>query len=159
LKKIWETFLQWAAEQTVEIESVGHRQNRLAKRFASQSSPPPLIPRIGGLHRPGIPTPWMALGQPGRQAPGSNSVRRRLRETHSSNILETDMAEPKTPPEIGPRRYINTKEAAKILGFSEKSLETFRSTKRHDIPYFRVGRRILYEVTQIISWLEQHRVN
>lgn len=52
------------------------------------------------------------------------------------------------------RATLDAREAAKYLGISVHTLDTWRSTKRHVIPYLKVGGRIRYRKSDLDAWLE-----
>lgn len=61
-------------------------------------------------------------------------------------------AQPKLEPlAVGPR------EAARALGFSERTLWAV-SAPRGDLPCVRIGRKVLYKVTDLADFLERHKV-
>ena len=53
-------------------------------------------------------------------------------------------------------KYIPTKEAAKILGVSHRTLEKYRVTGEGP-PYFKFGRRVLYLEEDVIEWAKSKR--
>jgi excisionase family DNA binding protein len=53
----------------------------------------------------------------------------------------------------GDRLALGAAEAAPALGISERSLWTL--TKSGDIPHVRIGRRVLYPVRALDTWLEE----
>jgi hypothetical protein len=48
--------------------------------------------------------------------------------------------------------------AARLLGSSASTLEKDRATGHLGIPFVRAGRRVLYQLSDLESWLEQNRV-
>ena len=44
-------------------------------------------------------------------------------------------------------------EAAEYLGVTPRTLEVWRCTKRHEIPYFKVGRLVKYKKADLDAWL------
>jgi len=62
-----------------------------------------------------------------------------------------------TPPEIEQYRTIDEKVVAQVTGLA---LGTIRN-KRGDgtgPPFYRVGRRCVYRLREVLSWMEAHRV-
>ena len=53
---------------------------------------------------------------------------------------------------------LNVDEAANFLGVSRNTLAMWRTTKRYDIPYIKVGRRVLYSVAELTNWLASRTV-
>jgi len=62
------------------------------------------------------------------------------------------------PGQSGDDRLMNEKEVADFLGISVRFLQTDRSSKLHQIPYFRVGARVRYRLSEVRDWLERHAV-
>lgn len=63
-----------------------------------------------------------------------------------------------TPPEIEQYRTIDEKAVAQITGLA---LGTIRN-KRGDgtgPPFYRVGRRCVYRLTEVLSWMEARKVD
>lgn len=48
---------------------------------------------------------------------------------------------------------LNTDEAAAILGVTPRTLEVWRCTKRHQIPFLKIGRLIRYRRSDLERWL------
>ena len=59
---------------------------------------------------------------------------------------------------ISPKPRLATREAAAYIGFRPGTLEVDRVTKRHKIPYLKVGRKVFYLVEDLDLWLESRRV-
>jgi excisionase family DNA binding protein len=57
----------------------------------------------------------------------------------------------------GPR--LSRKEAARYLGLSVATLAADVVTRRHGIPYQKLGRRVLYLRRQLDEWAAGHAVN
>lgn len=53
--------------------------------------------------------------------------------------------------------FLTPKEAADLLKISEQTLAIWRCTKRYDLPYYRVGRRIRYTRADIDAFVAQNR--
>jgi len=47
--------------------------------------------------------------------------------------------------------------AAQALGVSLRTLATWRSTGRHDLPFLKVGRLVRYREQDVARWLESRR--
>lgn len=50
-------------------------------------------------------------------------------------------------------------EAAEYLGVTPRTLEVWRCTKRHEIPYFKVGRLVKYRKTDLDAWLNSRIIS
>lgn len=48
--------------------------------------------------------------------------------------------------------------AADYIGIKGGTLEVWRSTKRHQIPYIKVGRKIKYRKSDLDAWLKSRTV-
>jgi excisionase family DNA binding protein len=53
---------------------------------------------------------------------------------------------------------LNTEQAAAYLGVTSRTLEVWRCTKRHAIPYIKVGRLVKYRKAELDHWLAQQTV-
>lgn len=53
---------------------------------------------------------------------------------------------------------VNEKTAAELLGLSPSSLEKDRVHGHLGVPYAKAGRRVIYQVADLKSWLDDHRV-
>jgi excisionase family DNA binding protein len=52
------------------------------------------------------------------------------------------------------KKYLNQQEVADILGVKVKTLNHWRAVKRHNIPFIKMGRIILYPTALFYQWLE-----
>jgi excisionase family DNA binding protein len=48
---------------------------------------------------------------------------------------------------------LTTAEAARYLAVAEHTLEIWRSTKRHRIPYIKIGKNVRYRRQDLDAWL------
>jgi hypothetical protein len=55
------------------------------------------------------------------------------------------------------QRGIRTKAAAEYLGLAESTLEKDRVTNKLGIPYYKIGRVILYDIPSLDTFLDKHR--
>ena len=55
-------------------------------------------------------------------------------------------------------KLLNESEAADLLGLRSQTLSLWRSTKRYDLPFIRVGRAIRYRLRDIAAFLERRTV-
>ncbi|MCX5814246.1 MAG: helix-turn-helix domain-containing protein [Proteobacteria bacterium] len=53
--------------------------------------------------------------------------------------------------------YRNEREIAKLTGISLSSLRNNRSLKR-GLPYIKIGKSIRYNMSDVINYLESHRI-
>ena len=56
------------------------------------------------------------------------------------------------------KRLLNNSEAAGHIGVTPRTLEVWRCTKRHAIPYIKVGRLVKYRQTDLDTWLAAQTV-
>lgn len=49
---------------------------------------------------------------------------------------------------------LDTRAAAPVVGVEPETLEVWRSTKRYNIPYIKVGRLVRYRRSDLLKWLE-----
>jgi len=54
-------------------------------------------------------------------------------------------------------RRLTTEQAALILGVQPNSLALWRCVKRHSLPYYRVGRRVYYRLSDVLAFMETCR--
>ena len=60
-----------------------------------------------------------------------------------------------TPPNT---ELVSSAEAARLIGLAPQTLKQRRSQGTIDLPYYRVGRRIMYDRHEVEQWLERRRV-
>lgn len=53
---------------------------------------------------------------------------------------------------------VDSKTAATLLSSTDASLEKDRATGHLGVPYVKAGRRVIYRLADLKSWLESHRV-
>jgi excisionase family DNA binding protein len=53
---------------------------------------------------------------------------------------------------------LTTEQAAAYLGVNPRTLEVWRCTKRHAIPYIKVGRLVKYRKAELDLWLSRQTV-
>lgn len=51
---------------------------------------------------------------------------------------------------------LTTKQAAKLLGIQPNTLAVWRVTKRHNIPYVKMGRLARYRLADILTFQAEH---
>ena len=56
------------------------------------------------------------------------------------------------------RRFLKTEEAAEVLNKSPGTLIVWRSTKRYNLPYHKVGGSVRYDLDDLLAFLEAQRV-
>lgn len=64
---------------------------------------------------------------------------------------------PAMPAILDPADLLTPEQAAQLLGMSDRTLATWRSTGRHALPYIRVGGRIRYSKAALTAWLESRQ--
>ena len=57
------------------------------------------------------------------------------------------------------RKLIPPEEAAEYLGVTTGTLQTWRSTGKQNLPYVKVGSRVMYPIDGIDSWLDNRTFN
>lgn len=50
-------------------------------------------------------------------------------------------------------------QASEMLGVTEGTLSVWRSTGRYNLPYVKVGRKVLYSRNALESWIKDRTVN
>lgn len=53
---------------------------------------------------------------------------------------------------------LNGSQAADFLGVSPGTLTVWRCTKRYDLPYLKIGRKVLYDINDLRAFLEARKV-
>lgn len=53
---------------------------------------------------------------------------------------------------------LNTAEAADYIGVVPGTLEVWRCSRRYDLPYIKVGRRVFYLRADLDNWLQSRRI-
>ncbi len=56
-------------------------------------------------------------------------------------------------------QLLDTKNAARFLGLSYKTLESWRYADNVELPYVRLGGKIFYEVKDLLGFVEKHKVH
>ncbi len=52
----------------------------------------------------------------------------------------------------------NVEQAAKFIGVTSHTLDVWRCTKRHSIPYLKIGRLVKYRKSDLEEWLNSRMV-
>lgn len=55
------------------------------------------------------------------------------------------------------KKLLNSKETAEYLGVTEGTLAVWRTNKRYNIPYIKVGNLIKYRLSDLELWLDSRR--
>jgi excisionase family DNA binding protein len=55
-------------------------------------------------------------------------------------------------------RLLSTVEAAAYLDTADHTLEVWRSTRRHAIPYIKIGRNVRYRKSDLDKWMQSRLV-
>ncbi|MGC9261569.1 MAG: helix-turn-helix domain-containing protein [Phycisphaerae bacterium] len=58
-----------------------------------------------------------------------------------------------------PSALLTSSQAAEVIGVTEGTLETWRCTKRYQIPYLKIGRNVRYRRAALEAWLESRTVS
>jgi hypothetical protein len=53
---------------------------------------------------------------------------------------------------------IDRNQAAKYLGIEPQTLAVWACNKRYDLPYIKVGRRVMYQLSDINAFIDRNRV-
>lgn len=53
---------------------------------------------------------------------------------------------------------LTSDEAADYLGVTRPTLRNWRCTSRYEIPYYRIGAKVVYHVTDLHAWIASRRV-
>lgn len=56
-----------------------------------------------------------------------------------------------------PEPWLRYAGAALVLGISRGTLEVWLSTKRYEIPHYKIGRNVLFKRSELQEWLESRR--
>jgi predicted DNA-binding transcriptional regulator AlpA len=51
------------------------------------------------------------------------------------------------------------REVAELFGMSVQTLSNWRATKRFDLPYIKVGRRVMYQRSDVLAFINSRRVS
>ena len=63
------------------------------------------------------------------------------------------------PPQKNTSPLLNVDEAADFLGITAHTLDVWRCTKRHLIPYLKIGRLVKYRKSDLENWLATRIIN
>lgn len=58
---------------------------------------------------------------------------------------------------LQPNRRLTTAQAAAFLALARATLEKDRVVGRLEIPFLKLGRRVVYDVSDLESWMARHR--
>ncbi|WP_319479729.1 helix-turn-helix domain-containing protein [uncultured Draconibacterium sp.] len=78
-----------------------------------------------------------------------NKIKEFIEEAVSKQLL-------KNSKDIAPPAIFSVKQLAKYIGMAEVSV--YKKVRETSIPFFKVGRKVLFRKNEIDSWLEGHRV-
>ena len=56
------------------------------------------------------------------------------------------------------QKFLSKRQVAALLGLSTYTIDAWVSQKR-EIPFIRMGRRVMFDVRDIQAWLEKNKVN
>ena len=52
-------------------------------------------------------------------------------------------------------KLLNSQEASQYLGVTRDTLAVWRTTRRYELPYIKVGRLVKYRLSDLDKWLNQ----
>lgn len=52
-------------------------------------------------------------------------------------------------------KLLNSQEASQYLGVTRDTLAVWRTTRRYELPYIKVGRLVKYRLSDLDNWLNQ----
>lgn len=55
-------------------------------------------------------------------------------------------------------KYLSEKECAELTGFARSTLQNHRHQHK-GFPYYKTGKKVSYKMSEIISYMERHRVD
>jgi hypothetical protein len=56
------------------------------------------------------------------------------------------------------RQLLDEDPAAEFLGVAPSTLMTWRCTRRYALPYIKIGRRVKYDITDLVEFIESRKV-
>lgn len=65
---------------------------------------------------------------------------------------------PSPPPSVA-SAVLSTVDAAAYLGISASALNADRRLRHLKVPFYRIGKRVVYRTPDLDAWLEQRRVD
>ena len=65
---------------------------------------------------------------------------------------------PQQEPEYIPANLLSPPDVAEILKVTTKTLEVWRRTRPHELPFHRIHRAIRYQPSDVINFLEKMRI-
>ena len=57
-----------------------------------------------------------------------------------------------------PAELMGQKEAAEFLNIKAETLQSWRSTRRYDLPFVKIGRLAKYRLSDLQAFIERHMV-
>jgi excisionase family DNA binding protein len=60
---------------------------------------------------------------------------------------------------MGHHELLDTKQAAEYIGAQAHTLEIWRTTRRHKIPFIKVGRLVRYRRADLDAWLATRTIH
>ncbi len=55
------------------------------------------------------------------------------------------------------RRFLNKQQVAALLGLSLYTIDSWVSQRR-ELPFIRMGRRVMFDLKDVYAWLEKNKV-
>jgi predicted DNA-binding transcriptional regulator AlpA len=53
---------------------------------------------------------------------------------------------------------LDNEQAAKFLNVSPTTLKTWRCRKTFEVPYFKIGGKVRYDLSDLLAWLQSRKV-
>jgi hypothetical protein len=53
--------------------------------------------------------------------------------------------------------FTNEDETARLLGLRVKTLRNWRQTGTEDLPYYKLGRAVRYDLDEVVAWAKSRR--
>ncbi|SFK64746.1 DNA binding domain-containing protein, excisionase family [Nitrosomonas aestuarii] len=55
-------------------------------------------------------------------------------------------------------KEVDAAEAAKFIGVTVSTLAAWRCTKKQNIPFYKIGSKVRYKISDLVAWKEEQRV-
>jgi excisionase family DNA binding protein len=55
------------------------------------------------------------------------------------------------------QKLLNRKQAAEVLGIKPQTLAAWVTTKRYNLPFIKIGRRVLYAMSDLQAFIQNNR--
>ena len=54
-------------------------------------------------------------------------------------------------------QLLSIEDTAALLGVQPGTLATWRSTKRYDLPWIKIGRKVRYRLRDVLEWIDSRQ--